>query len=168
MTARHTSRITTRVATLLATGSLAVAGIALGAAPAQAAGADGDCPPATQPPSANTWIDPHTGAYRGVRKISDVRGPGAGYIPMWSIRTYETFGHDYYQRETWDVDHLREPVRTDCRREERDPEPPKPTSGGGGGGRSSGGLGGGGTLWMSSLGGDDEERYGTVGEIQPL
>lgn len=168
MSAAHGSRIVRRAGAVLATASLAVAGAAFVAAPASAAGGtgDGNCPAASEPPSPNTWIDPHTGAYRGVRKISDERGP-AGKYKMWAIKTYETFGHDYYQRETWDVDLLRGPTRTDCIREKRDPEPRKPQGRGGGG--SGAGIGGGGTLWMVSPGGGDEpELYGTVGEVEPL
>lgn len=104
MSARR-ARIRTTIATLLTAGSLAAAGAALTAAPAHAQTPPGQCPPATSPPSPNTWID-SAGNYRGVRKISDERGPG-GTIPLWSTQVYETFGADYYQRETWDVDRFR-------------------------------------------------------------
>lgn len=167
MTARRTSRTSSKIGAVLATAALAMTGMALTAAPASAAEGGTECPPATSPPSPNTWIDSRTGGYRGVRKVSDERGP-AGKYAMWSIQQYETFGHDFYQQETWDVDWLRGATRTDCTREERKPQPPKPS--GGGGGSSSGGLGGGGTMWMIGGGStnDDEVRYGTVGEIQPL
>ncbi|MPV48807.1 hypothetical protein GCG21_02015 [Pseudactinotalea sp. HY160] len=118
-----------RVTATCATLALAAGGAILVAAPASAGAGGGEvpCPTATRPPSTNTWFD-KAGEYRGTRLLSSTAGPRGG-ITVWRENVYETFGDDFYQRESWTINRTGEPERTDCQRQEH----PKPEPRGGGG-----------------------------------
>lgn len=157
--------MTKRAGAVTAALAMMAGGVVLTAGPAAAAKVP--CPPATTPPSANTWYGPQ-GDYRGTRILSRENYPN-NRVAIQSWVVYETFGDGFHQKETWDLRRHWTDKRMDCERtEEPKPQDPKPQAPppSGGGGSSRGGLGGPvGTPFVTVM---EETRYGTVGEVQPM
>ena len=127
-----------------------------------AAAADGDCDPATTPPTLNTWYDGN-GKYQGTR----LAHRETSYHLYDDI--YDTYGHNYRQVEMWERGGFLPPRRVSCERKPHTPQdqPEEPTITGTGGGYISVGFP---TFGSSFIMVGSAPRKGRVdvGDIEPL